>query len=276
MGEAAAATEVTGDEKGLISKAEATPADAKEPDGAGGLGEHIAKDATAEAQTAAAAKRERPAYVPEKFWDKDKHEVLTEQVFKSYGELEKNFKHGKHKAPDNGKYDLTVFGEQLKADDPLNKAYVEWATKHGISQAAFDELGKTYVEMISSQMAAETISYENEVKALGANAQAIMTSMVDWARGFVRSGVWSVEDFEEFKVMGGTAAGMRALMKLRESYEGRIPLKETVDAGDLPSRLELEAMIADPLYARQDAAGEAHRAKVTAGYQRLERAGALG
>lgn len=269
---AEAAVEKKDEGTGLLAKVDAAdPAAKKDADGQGGLGEHLQVDATQKAQAEAAQKRERPSYVPEKFWDKEKNEILAEQAFKSYAELEKNFKHGKHKAPEGGKYDMTVFGDKLQPDDPLNKAYVEWAAKHGISQAAFDELAQKHMEIGAQQMEAEKISYDNELKALGANGPTIIASMVDWARGFVRSGVWSLEDFEEFKVMGGTAQGMRALMKLRESYEGRIPLKDTTPSSDLPSRQELEQMIADPRYQTD----EAFRQKVTDGYTRLEKAGAL-
>ena len=71
--------------------------------------------------------------------------------------------------------------------------------------------------------------------------------MVTWARGFVDKGIWSADDFEEFKVMGGTAKGLKALMKLRESYEGRIPIESQPLEG-MPSDEELKAMVADPKY----------------------------
>ena len=41
---------------------------------------------------------ERPDYYPEKFWDEDGPDV--EKLAKSYAELEKKFKAGKHKAPE--------------------------------------------------------------------------------------------------------------------------------------------------------------------------------
>ena len=71
--------------------------------------------------------------------------------------------------------------------------------------------------------------------------------MVGWARGLVQKGVWGADDFEEFKVMGGTAKGMRALMKMREAYEGRIPLEVAPTEG-APSKDELYQMVADPRY----------------------------
>jgi len=63
----------------------------------------------------------------------------------------------------------------------------------------------------------------------------------------VQKGIWSKDDFEEFKVMGGTAKGIAALEKLRESYEGRLPV-ETVPVEGAPSKEQLYQMVADPKY----------------------------
>ena len=52
---------------------------------------------------------------------------------------------------------------------------------------------------------------------------------------------------EEFKVMGGTARGLKALMKVRESYEGRIPV-ESAPIDGAPTDQELQQMVGDPRY----------------------------
>jgi hypothetical protein len=267
MAEAAAAAviETPSDNAGLLSDAKPVADAPQDPDNQGGLGEHLVKDTTAEAVAAAAAKRERPGYLPEKFWDPEKKEPRLESLAKGYGELEKNFKLGKHKAPTDGKYAMDVFGDKIPENDPLRVAYTEWAGKHGLSQGAFDELAAKVSELSTTAQKEMQVSLKAEREALGQNADAIINSMTDWARGFVRSGVWSAEDFEEFKIMGGTAAGMRSLMKLRESYEGRIPLEHTMPSTDRPSREELDQMVGDPRYLSD----VSFREKVTQGFQRL-------
>ena len=75
----------------------------------------------------------------------------------------------------------------------------------------------------------------------------MVNGMVDWARGLVNKGVWAKEDFEEFKIMGGTAQGLRALMKIREAYEGRLPI-ETSPIEGAPTKEELYQMVGDPRY----------------------------
>ncbi len=47
--------------------------------------------------------------------------------------------------------------------------------------------------------------------------------------------------------LGGTARGLNALMKIREAYEGRIPI-ESAPLEGTPSKDELYAMVADPKY----------------------------
>ena len=74
--------------------------------------------------------------------------------------------------------------------------------------------------------------------------------MTSWARGMVQKGIWSTNDFEEYKVWGGTANGMKALMKLRETYEGRVPV-DTIKNSDSEGAIsdeDLQSMVADPKY----------------------------
>jgi len=208
---------------------------------------------------------ERPDFWPEKFWNKDKAEPDLEGISKSYSELEKQFRSGKHKAPEGGKYDLEA--ANLKADDPVAKAYTEWAGKYGISQQAFEDLAKQITGMGAEQVQQAQLSAKREREALGPNADAIIGNMTSWARGMVQKGIWSADDFEEYKVWGGTAQGMKALMKLRETYEGRVPvdtIKNTSAEGAV-SKEDLDAMVADPKYKSDPA----YRAKVEKLFEKM-------
>ena len=72
--------------------------------------------------------------------------------------------------------------------------------------------------------------------------------MTDWAQGLVRKGVWSEGDFEEFKIMGGTAQGLKTLQKVRSYYGDRpIPVDMTPVDG-APSKEELNAMVGKTEY----------------------------
>jgi hypothetical protein len=200
---------------------------------------------------------ERPDWWPENFWKKDNSEPDLEGIAKSWMDLRKQISQGKHKPPEDGKYDTSVFGD-VPEDDPVRSHVLGWAKEYGISQAAFDKLVGDVVAMGGDQQVQMQRTIAEEKAALGPNADAIINGMTDWARGLVRKGIWGKDDFEEFKVMGGTAKGILALSKLRETYEGtRIP-KESVPIEGAPSKDELYAMVGDPKYQSDPA----YRAKV--------------
>jgi len=206
------------------------------------------------------APKAKPEYLPNNFWDADKGEAKYEAMAKSWSDMRKTISQGKHKAPEDGEYDTSVLAAGV---DP--KALTEYAAKWGLSQAAFEELA-AQTKQLAEQAAGPAIDSEAEMKALGPNANAVVSGMVDWARGLVNKGVWSKDDFEEFKIMGGTARGISALMKVREAYEGRVPLNTMTDEG-APSKDELYQMVADPKY-KTDAA---YRQKVEKLFQQIVR-----
>lgn len=207
---------------------------------------------------------ERPDWWPENFWKKDESEPDLQAMAKSWHDLRKQISQGKHKPPADGKYDTSVFGD-IPADDPLRQHVEGWAKEYGISQTAFDKLVGDFMEMQGQQREVVQRTIENERRALGPNADQIIRGMTDWARGLVNKGVWGKDDFEEFKVMGGTANGIKALMKLREAYEpSRLPTS-SVPVDGLPSKEELYQMVADPKY-KSDAA---YRQKVERMFQQV-------
>lgn len=190
---------------------------------------------------------DRPDFWPENFWDKDKNEPDLEGIAKSWKDLRKMVSKGAHKAPPEGKYDLSSFGDNAE-NLPMVPVFKDWAAKNGVSQAAFDDLAGTLTAMLNEAQAdIPQIDPAAERKALGPNADAKINGMVSWARGLVNKGVWSKDDFEEFKIMGGTARGLTALMKVREAFEGRIPVESSPIEG-MPTDAELQSMVGDPKY----------------------------
>jgi hypothetical protein len=210
---------------------------------------HLETDAAPQ-DAAETQEPERPEWLPEKF-------KTGEDLAGAYAELQKKFSQGKHKAPEN--YDTSVFEEAgIGDDDPLYNVYRDWAKENGISQAAFEGLASTFIGMATEEADAGEISFKEEYEKLGPNADLTIKSMTDWASGLVRKGVWSDDDFEEFKIMGGTAQGLRALQKIR-SYYGDKPVPIDVSpTSDAPSKDELMAMVGNPEYQTNPA----YRAKV--------------
>jgi hypothetical protein len=239
------------DNSGLLDSAVAEPEQTTESQEQATIS-HVQPDPKAEDD----GPLERPDFWPEKFWKKDANEPDLEGISKSYQELEKQFRSGKHKPPEGGKYNLeSVPG--LNAEDPVVQSYMSWASKYGISQQAFEDLAKDIVGMSTSQADEVQRSIQQERQALGPNADAIINNMATWGRGMVQKGIWSKEDFDEFKVWGGTARGIQALMKLRETYEGRVPIQSAPQEDGISDE-ELHQMVASPEYK----SNAAYRAKV--------------
>ena len=204
---------------------------------------------------------ERPDWWPENFWKNDDAAPDLEGIAKSWSDLRKKISQGKHKAPEDGNYDTSAFGD-IPEDDPVRSHVMNWAKEYGVSQAALDDLVGQVVEIGLAGNREASMNVEQERKLLGPNAEARINGMVKWASGLVNKGVWSKDDFEEFKVMGGTARGIAALEKLRASYEGRVPV-ETTPVEGAPSKDELYQLVADPRYQTDPS----FRAKVERAFQ---------
>jgi len=205
----------------------------------------------------------RPEWYPEKFWNEDEGPDL-ENLVKSYSELQKKFSQGKHKAPEA--YDESVFAEaNVPEDDELYVTYKDWAKENGISQEAFDQLAQKFIESAGNEAQQAQLSYQDEYKKLGPNADAAIKSMTDWAQGLVRKGVWGENDFEEFKIMGGTADGLRALQKIRSYYGDQTVPVDVSTIEDGPSKEELMAMVGRPEYNSDPS----YRAKVEKMFEKM-------
>ena len=186
----------------------------------------------------------KPEYLEDKFWD-PKTGVKTEDLNTSYKELQKAFSMGKHKAPKE--YDITAL-EGVEEGDQIADMFMEWAKENKPTQAGFDKLVNQFREITSKQKDAESINIEQERKALGPNADQIIQGITTWGKGLVSKGVWGENDFEEFKIFAATANGINALNKIRKYYgENTIPTAP-INADGMPSKEELQSMVADPKY----------------------------
>ena len=206
--------------------------------------DHLVDDSAEEAK-AAETVLEKPEYLENKFWD-PKGGVKIEEMNNSYKELQKQFSMGKHKAPKE--YDLTAFDGVDIENDPLAKEFVDWANENKPTQQAFDKLIGKFKELADVQSEQSTINIDEETTKLGPNAPQIVNGIKQWGQGLVSKGVWSEDDFEEFKVFAATANGINALNKVRKYYgDAQIPTAP-VDVDGMPSAAELYELVADPKY----------------------------
>lgn len=121
----------------------------------------------------------RPDHVPEKFWDQEKNSVNTDNLLKSYTELEKQLSKAKEKPAAPEKYDYKTseklrkdFGlpETISADDPYFSKFSEFAKAEGIPQEQFSKLVDNYLDIELSAGRERMIA---EFAKLGSEKEAI-------------------------------------------------------------------------------------------------------
>ncbi len=195
---------------------------------------------------------ERPEYFPQKFWD-EKEGPDIEALVKSYNELQKKFSQGGHKAPKE--YNTEFLQEQQidAKDDPLVKEYTDWAKKYGITQEAYEDLAKTFVENNMAVAERTQADLAEQKKMLGNKADERISSVMKFGDVLKDRGVLSDQELAEFDNMAGTALGIKVIEKIR-SYYGEQPIPTVEPTEELGmSKDEIRGMVADPKYGKDPA-----------------------
>lgn len=183
---------------------------------------------------------ERPDYYPQKFWDEDGPDV--EKLAKSYAELEKAFKAGKHKAPENG-YDVEGLVDRgLDLEDPATIAYQEWAQKYGISQQAFEELAGNILEMNGDAEAAMQYDQKQEMDKLGAKAQ----EKISYLERHITKAPLNQAERNALAMSLNNAESINAMVKFIQGYTNEGIPTEPVVASPEMNLQDLRQAINDP------------------------------
>jgi len=170
---------------------------------------------------------DRPDYIPEKFWDKDKGKTREKDVFKSLSELEKKFSQGQHKAPEN--YDDAILVDAgYQKDDDIVGAYTEWAKENKISQKAFDDLAGKIIGVSGEREQEIKYNSQEEMEKLGPNAKEIVNQNLEWLQGMARKEVFNEEKVQAIKEFGTTAMGNLVLRDFRQMMGDLKPLPTVV------------------------------------------------
>ena len=181
---------------------------------------------------------ERPDYYPEKFWDEDGPDV--EKLAKSYAELEKKFKAGKHKAPEE--YDVSSLADQgLDSDDPTVAVYQDWAKENGISQDAFEDLAGRVLSMSKDEQ--ESIEYDQraEMEKLGSNA----SEKIQMTERILQKAPLNNSEREAIAYSLNNADSINAFLKYHQAITNEnIPIKQTVPEQEI-TKEELDSWTGD-------------------------------
>jgi hypothetical protein len=207
---------------------------------------------------------ERPAHVPEKFWDAKTKSVKVDDAVKAYTTLESEFarlkgEKGWGKAGDTADAYLPEgikFADDKKPDrireidaksDPALGAFRKVAHKHKIPVDVAGALAADFLMELSPNM--PVLPTEADIlKELGEGAVQLRDTLGTWMGSLFDNKVFSESEIEwAFENFGKDARGVRVLAKLREMMgEKPIPLAPGSAAGDIPSKEEWYAMNRDP------------------------------
>ncbi len=183
---------------------------------------------------------ERPDYYPEKFWDEDGPDV--EKLAKSYAELEKAFKAGKHKAPKDGYNMEDLVDRGLDLEDPATQAYQEWAQKYGISQQAFEDLANTILDMSGEQIEAFEYDQREEMQKLGKNAQETIAFV---ERQLMKANL-NNEERDAISYGLNSAAAIKGMAKIIQGFTNEnIPTQPVVATPEM-TEADLAQAVNDP------------------------------
>jgi len=173
-------------------------------------------------------------------WFKDKYNSVSDQA-QAYSELEKRF--GGFTGAPKEDYELTtpegVEGE-FDLEDPRIAWFKDAAKNSNMSQDTFTQMLHGWVE----QEAGVTGNVrESEIEALGSNAQSRLKDLGDWG-----SANLSEEDFNGFKMLASSAAGVKTLEALvAKTQKNGVANVSTVQSSSVTEG-QLQERIADPKY----------------------------
>lgn len=192
-------------------------------------------------------KIERPDYYPEKFWGEEGPDI--EKLAKSYNELEKQFRSGKHKAPD-GDYNIEALVEDgLDPEDPGLAIITEWAKENGVSQKAFDELTQQIFAQTKDIAEQQERDLQSEMQKLGPNAK----EKIAMAERLLTKAPLTPNERDTLANTLNSAPAINAFLKYHQSITNEsIPVNAVVNTPQI-SKLDLEQAIADPRW-KTDAA----------------------
>jgi hypothetical protein len=184
----------------------------------------------------------RPDTIPEQFWDAEKGAVRTDDMAKSWRDLRAKISRGEHNPPDKpeaytvpkveGVPDGLVGGEK----DALWPEIRQAAHAVGITQKQLDALAAPFLKAVAEQAApadpeVRKAAVEAELAKLGPNGRHVVRDVKGWINGLHANGSFSDEERDAL-LRVGTAAGVRALAKVRERLgEQPIPTDALTEDG---------------------------------------------
>tara|TARA_Y100001951_G_scaffold103820_1_gene113604 strand:- start:295 stop:1041 length:747 start_codon:yes stop_codon:yes gene_type:complete len=222
---------------------------------------------------------ERPDYIPEKFYNPETGEIRTEEMAKSYTQLEA-FSKGKeaemeekiinklaaeHEENIPEKYELPALPEgitvEMVEENPMFSWWTNVAKENGMSQEEFEGGVVQYVDIMMGNQP----DMETEMKVLGENGKARVDAVDAWAQK-----TFPPEEYEAIAFgLGSSAIGVQALERIIEMNKTGVKSEQFTQPEKKLTMADARAMMADPRYHDARYRDEAYVAKVDAAFRML-------
>ncbi len=212
--------------------------------------DHLAKTEETPAKDEDIDWGERPEWMPEQFWDENDGPDL-ENLAKSYQELRAKMSSGKHKAPADGKYDISNLADHgVTEDDELLGEFKGFAKENNLSQDQFDQITQMYMNHVGELTDKIETDKQAEMSKLGRNSEKVINGLNQWLTKLGTSGALSHEEVDAIASKADNANFIVALNKIRQSY-GEQPIPDiAIQEGAGETRADLDAMVADERYGK--------------------------
>tara|TARA_R100000734_G_C3317256_1_gene110223 strand:- start:1821 stop:2564 length:744 start_codon:yes stop_codon:yes gene_type:complete len=222
---------------------------------------------------------ERPDYIPEKFWNAETGEARTEEMAKSYTQLE-TFSKGKEEEMEEKiieklanehaesipeKYELPALPESVTVEMVEQNPMFDWwtnvAKENGMSQEEFETGVSQYVAvMIDAQP-----DIDKEMEILGENGNDRVNAVDLWAQK-----TFPPEEYDAIaRTLGASASGVQALERVMEMNRTGVKSEQFTQPEKKLTMADARAMMADPRYFDPRVRDEAYVAKVDAAFRML-------
>lgn len=226
----------------------------------------------------------KPDWIPDQFWDAEKGEPLLRELVKSQQDLRAKVSRGEGKVPEKAEaYALPKIeglpDNAVPADDPLWSKVRQAAHASGVTQKQLDAVLAPYLEYARDQMFNKDPTAdregmrraaEEELGKLGPNGRMLIKDIGGWLAGMESRGSLTKDEVQALRGVG-SAAGIRALAKLRElSGERPMPLDHLV--ADTMSEQDARRLLVESKGKRDQAGVD----RALSALRRLEQAGVLG
>ncbi|MBT4890049.1 MAG: hypothetical protein HON65_10905 [Rhodospirillales bacterium] len=189
---------------------------------------------------------ERPSHIPEKFWNMETGSLRTDDLMKSYNELEKKFTVEPVNVPKSADdYDIKIDNDLFNADQEINERLHKAGFTNEQTQLVYD--------MAIEQLlpAAQQLSESLSQKAQAAQLEKQFGGKARWNETERQLRNWGRSNLsmEAFETMSKNYDGVMAMNRMMQKNEPPI-LSGGSSAPSALSERDLKSMMNDPRYWR--------------------------